>query len=136
MSFTSVLSILKRVGTVALGVEHVLAPIAEVLVPTLAPEIAFVDAWVQKIQGKVQALEVQAPASGQGPSKLAATVADFREGIQFTQDILAMDGKALAWDQSVLEKAISDYVAALNGFAAVKSSFKIVPLVPPPLPVA
>ena len=53
----SFISILKKVGTILVGVEHVAAPILSSLLPTLAGPIGLVDGIFQKLQGAIITVE-------------------------------------------------------------------------------
>ena len=124
----SFISILKKIGSVVLGAEHVIAPIAESLLPTLSGPIAAIDDIFQRLQATITTVEVSTPTDGQGTVKSAAVVADFESGLSFTQSILALEGKKLIWDDVQLQAAITAQVAAYNAMAALKASFKVVPV--------
>lgn len=124
-SFTS---ILKRIGEVALGIERVTAPIAEIALPQFAPIIARVDATFQRLQNAVATVEANNPLDGQGNLKAQAVTTDFEAGLAFTQYVLALEGKQLVYDPSALQLAINTQVAAYNAMAQVKASFRVVPI--------
>ena len=124
----SFINIIKKIGTVALGIEHIAAPIAETLLPGFAPIIAGIDNIFQHLTGAIVTVEANNPTTGQGVIKADAVTADFESGLELTQSILAMEGKKLTYDAAALQTAISSQVAALNAMAAVKASFKIVPV--------
>ena len=126
----SFVSILKKIGSIAISVEHVVAPIAETLLPAFGTTIAAIDGIFQRLQATIATVEVSNPAAGQGVVKAQAVVADFEAGLSFTQDILALEGKKLVWDDTQLQAAISAQVAAYNAMAALKASFKVVPVAP------
>jgi crotonobetainyl-CoA:carnitine CoA-transferase CaiB-like acyl-CoA transferase len=119
MGFTS---ILKKVGSVLLGIEHVAEPIVESLFPASTPLFGVFD----RLSQAITTVEASITTPGSGPQKSAAVVADFNAGLQLTQSILALEGKALYYDPAALQTAIDAQVAAFNAFAAVKTSFKVV----------
>ncbi len=131
----SFLSILKKIGSVSstvIGIEHTVSP----LISTFVPGFAKIDDILQKIPSAVVAVEQAVPADGQGQAKSDAVVADFQSGLSFVQDILAMEGKTLAYDPAALQDAISSQVSAFNAMAALKGSFKIASIAPAtPVPV-
>jgi hypothetical protein len=124
----SFLSILKKIGTIALDVEHVAAPIAETVFPQFAGPIQMVDTWIGRTQVAIQTVEAQNPADGQGASKATAVEQDFQAGLALTQEILAAQGKTLTYDSAAFQKAVAAQVLAYNSFAEVKASMKIVDL--------
>ena len=122
----SFISILKKIGTVALGIEHVAAPIISIALPQLAGPISIVDGIFQRLQTAVTTVEANNPVDGQGQVKAAAVTADFEAGLELTQSILAAENKKLTYDTAALQEAISAQVTALNAMAKVKASFKTV----------
>lgn len=126
----SFLSILKKVGSVALGIEHVAAPILGVVIPGAAPVIAEIDNIFKTIQTGVMTAEANHPTDGLGKLKSDAVIADFQSGIALAQEFMAMEGKTIAYDAAALQDAISSQVQAYNAMAALKASFKVVPLPP------
>ncbi len=126
----SFLSVLGKIGSTALSIEHVAAPIISTFVPGAAPVLAIVDSFVPRVQASIQTVEAANPASGLGAAKSAAVVADFEAGLALFQGVLAGRGEQLVFDRAALEAAIAGQVAAYNGFATVKASFKIVPSAP------
>jgi hypothetical protein len=127
----SFVSILKKIARVALDIEHVAAPIAEVVFPQFAGPIAMLDTWVGRTQVAIQTAEAANPADGQGPSKSQAVEADFQAGLALTQEILKAQGKLLTYDSERYQKAVALQVSAYNAFRDVKDSFKIVDLPKP-----
>ena len=124
----SFISIIGKIGKVALGIERAVVPIVETIDPAATPIIAAVDGLVGRIQGSITTAEANNPAEGQGAVKAAAVVADFQDVVGIVQEILAMESKAMTWDASALTAAITAQVAAYNAFSVLKSSIKIVPL--------
>ena len=72
------------------------------------------------------------PVSGQGQLKSDMVTNDFASGLELTQQILALEGKQLTYDAAQLQIAINSQVAAYNAMAALKASFKVIPI---PVPV-
>ena len=124
----SFISILTKVGQVALGIERAAAPMIETFLPASTPIIAAVDGIVGRIQGSITTVEANNPMDGQGQIKSAAVVTDFQDGIAIAQEVLAMEGKSLTYDSAALTTAITAQVAAYNAFATLKASIKIVAL--------
>lgn len=122
----SFLSIFKKVGSIALGFEHIAAPIASVMFPEFSPIITGMDRLFVDLQGNIVANENRSPVGG-GPAKAAATAQSFVDGLSVVQDILAAEGKTLTFDQGKLQQVITAQVAAFNAMSEVKASFKIVP---------
>lgn len=121
----SFISILKKIGSVVIGAEHIVAPVVETLVPSLSGPIAAVDGIFQRVQATITTLEANNPSDGQGAIKSAAVVADFQSGLDLTQQILSVEHKKLSYDGAALQAAINAQVAAYNAFATLKASFKI-----------
>ena len=121
----SFICILKKVGSVALGIEHVAAPILEAAVPGLAPVVATVDGLVQRIQNTITTVEANGPVSGGGQLKSAAVVSDFQSAIDLASTIAGLEGKTMTYDQQALQDAITAQVAAYNAFAKLKASFAL-----------
>lgn len=127
----SFLSIFKKIGSIALKVEHVASPIISTMLPGAAPIIMELDTIFQHLQSAVITVESNNPLDAQGAVKSASVVSDFNSGLELTQSILAMKGEMLSYDATALQTAISAQVTALNAMAAVKASFKIVSLATP-----
>ena len=125
MSFWSAL---KKVGTIALGIERVAGPIAAALYPPVAPAIGMLDTWVQRVTNTIVTVEQNSPIDGQGQVKSLAVIADFEAGLDFTNSILAARHKRLDYDKQELQNAINGFVAGYNALAKVKASFKEVDL--------
>jgi len=126
----SFLSVLKKIGTVALGIEHVAAPIISVADPALAPFITKLDGWLSRTQIAIQSAEATIVDAKAGGLKQAAVIQDFENGLQTAQDALAVTGKTIQYDKAQYEKVIADFVAAYNDAAAFKATWKIVDLPP------
>ncbi len=128
----SFLSILHKVGDVAIGVEHIAAPIATVLLPQFAGPISLVDSLFGRVQSSIQTVEIASPKAA-GEVKAAAVSKDFELALGVSDTIiapiLAAKGQMLTYDHAALAAAISAQVAAYNAFAIVKASVSIVPLV-------
>jgi hypothetical protein len=124
----SFISILKQVGTVALGVEHLAAPIIAATVPGAGVVVSRLDNIFSRLQSTIQTVELTNPISAAGPAKAAAVATDFKASLALTQEVLALQGKSLTWDDTTLNEAISAQVAAFNAFAKVKASLQMVDL--------
>jgi hypothetical protein len=132
----SFLSVLKKIGSVALGIEHVAAPIVALADPALAPFITKLDGWLSRTQTAVQQAEVTFTDAKAGGLKQAAVIQDFENGLVMAQDALAVTGKTIQYDAALYQKVIQDFVTAYNDAAAFKATWKIADLVPPPPPAA
>jgi len=118
----SFISILKRIGSVAIGIEHAAAPFINIAYPGFDK----LDAMFQRLQSTVLTIEANNPIDGQGQVKAAAVKADFAAGLQTTQDVLALTKKKLTYDDALLQQAIDAQVLAYNTMAKLKASFKVV----------
>jgi hypothetical protein len=124
----SFFDVLKKIGSIAFGIEKVAVPIASALDPAFAPALSALDAFVTKIHNSVVTVEASAPSTASSSDKQNAVINDFESGLAFAQQILALEGKSLTYDPAALNTAINSIVAGYNSLAAVKQSFKIVPL--------
>jgi len=122
----SFISILKKVGSAVLGIEHVAEPVIETLFPSSKPLFDVFD----RLQTAITTVESANPLQN-GQLKSQTVVSDFEAGLSVTQAILSADGKKLVYDDAALQSAINAQVAAYNAFAALKASFKVVALNPP-----
>lgn len=125
MSFAS---IVKKVGSTLLGIEHGAAPIAEAILPQYAGAISQLDGWAVKIQNTITTLEQNPVLDGQGQVKSDAVIADFESGLDLTNAALAHTGQTMSYDKVELQNAINSLVAGYNSLAKVKASMKVVPL--------
>lgn len=122
----SFISIIKKIGTVGLGIEHLASPILAATVPGFAA----IDAIVQRVQAAILTIEATSPMDGQGKIKSDATVADFNAALDIAQQVAAARGKRLEYDAAALQAAINAQVEAYNNFAKLKASFHEVDLPP------
>lgn len=106
------------------------APIVGATVPGAAGVIAVLDPIFQNLQVAIQTAETQSPEGG-GAVKAGAVHASFDADLQITQSVLAMEGKTLQYNNDKLQSGITNQVAALNDWADLKASFKIVDLPKP-----
>lgn len=119
----SFLSVLKKIGTVAIGVERIAAPVLNTFYPPFVP----IDNMFLHLQAAIATVEQSHP-TGEGGLKAAAVKADFIAGLQVTQDVLAMNKQQLVYDEAALAASIDAQVAAFNAMAKLKASFKTVAL--------
>ena len=126
----SFLGILKKIGTVALGIEHVAVPIVSIAEPQLAPWLAKLDNWVNRTQAAVLSVEHTVTEAKAGGLKQASVIADFENGLESAQAALAVTGKTIQYDVEMYKQVINDFVAAYNHAAQFKASWKIVDLPP------
>lgn len=119
----SFISVIKKIGSVALGIEHIAEPVVETLFPVSKPIFDIFD----KVSNTIVTVEANMPGVS-GPDKSQAVISDFEAGLALTQQILALEGKQLTYDKAALQTAINAQVAAYNAFAAVKTSFKVTTL--------
>ena len=124
MSFITVLG---KLGRIAVGLEPIAAKIGEVAFPQFGPEIGLFDNWLQHTLGSMAKAEVASPNGG-GPAKAAQTVDAFgtSDAIATIQELLATQKKLLTYDGAALQKAITDQTTAFNSWAQFKNTFKIV----------
>lgn len=132
----SFLGILKKIGNVALGIEHVAAPVLGGLYPPAAPWLAKLDNVVQLLHGSIIATETNAPADGQGGIKSEAVNADLNAYIDTMNAGLAFANKKIVDDPALRQAAINAVVAGYNATAQWKASFKTVEIsaAPPTAP--
>ena len=124
----SFLSVLKKIGSVALGIEHVAVPIVSLADPALAPFLTKLDGWLSRTQTAVQQAEVTFTDAKAGGLKQDAVIKDFENGLATAQDALAVTGKTIQYDVAQYQKVIQDFVTAYNDAAAFKATWKIVDL--------
>lgn len=122
----SFLSVLKKIGTTALGIEHSIAPVLR-LIPGVGSVVAVVDDLVTKVQTAIVTVEHSIPDGG-GPLKLDAVTKDFEATLDLTKSILALRGETVEYDKVEFQAAVADQVSFFNRMAKVKGSFKVVPL--------
>lgn len=130
----SFLSVIKKIGSVALGIEHVAVPIFAAADPALAPILTKLDGWLNRTQTAIQSAEATYTQAKAGGLKSAAVVQDFENGLQTAQDALAVTGKTIQYDAAEYQKVIDSFVAAYNAAAAFKTTWKIVDLPQTPVP--
>jgi hypothetical protein len=126
----SFLSVLKKIGTVALGIEHIAVPIISAADPAVGPLLAKLDGWLSRTQTAVQSAELTFTDAKAGGLKQAAVIQDFENGLQTAQDALAVMGKTIQYDKTQYEKVIADFVTAYSDAAAFKASWKVVDIPP------
>lgn len=120
------LSILKKVAGIAVNVEHVIAPIGEMIPGPIGAGFMILDGIFQRVEQAIKGTEAANPADGQGNAKSALVIGDFNAALEMFQQIAAVDGKKLVYDATALKAGIDAQVLAYNSWAKVKASFKIV----------
>ncbi len=130
----SFLSVLKKIGSVAIGIEHIAVPIISAADPALAPVLAKLDGWLARTQTAVQSAELTFTDAKAGGLKQSAVIQDFENGLATAQDALAVMGKTIQYDKAQYEKVIADFVTAYTDAAAFKAGWKIVDIAPPAPP--
>ena len=126
----SFLSVLKKIGSVALGIEHVAVPIVEGADPALIPVLSRIDTWINRTQSAIASAESTYTAAKSGGLKSAAVQQDFINGIDTAQQALAVIGKKMQYDPAQYQKVIDAFTAAYNQAAAFKAGWKIIDLPP------
>jgi len=126
----SFLSVLKKIGSVAIGIEHIAVPIISAADPAIAPFLAKLDGWLARTQTAVQSAELTFTDAKAGGLKQSAVIQDFDNGLQAAQDALAVMGKTIQYDKALYEKVIADFVTAYSDAAQFKAAWKIVDLPP------
>lgn len=121
----SFLSILKGIGHVFLGVEHVAAPIAEAIFPQFAVPIAAFDKFVTDTHTAIAVGEMQSPVGG-GAQKSQLAIDAFDASLATIQEVLASQGKIMQYDPAKLQAAINTAVANFQSWSDLKATFKIV----------
>lgn len=124
----SFISILKKIGTTILGVEHVAAPVIGALYPPAAPFLTNLDNLIQSVFGSIISTEQNNPKDGQGKIKSDSVNADINAYIATMNAGLALMGKTTVDDPALRQATIDAAVASLNAGAAWKASFKVVDL--------
>ncbi len=125
----SFLSILKKFGNTALGIEQAAEPFITTLIPASAGVFAVIDPIFARLKQAVVTVEANSPGTP-GNLKSDAVIADFEAALSVAQSIADARGETLQYDKLALQTAINSEVAALNAMALVKASFKFVPKVP------
>lgn len=124
----SFLSVLRKIGSVVAGVEHVAVPLISAVDPALAPLLSTIDGWVNRVQSTVLTVEANNPVDGQGQVKLQAVIADFEAGLSIANAIAAGHGKKIDYNHPKFDESVGHLVAFYNGMGEVKKSFKEVDL--------
>ena len=133
----SFLSVLKRIVGVAVKVEHIVAPAAEIIFPEFAPEISGFDGLVTHLMGGIAAAEVNSPIGG-GDAKHSQVIQLFEAALADVAAVLAPVGVTLKYGNTELDTAIKAFVAAFNAAAALKASVVFIntPSAPPTPPAS
>lgn len=126
----SFLGVLKKIGSVAIGIEHVAVPLISVADPVLAPWLARLDGWLTRTQAAVLSVEHTVTEAKAGGLKQASVVADFENGLESAQTALAITGKKIEYDMDKYKAVVDGFVAAYNAAAEFKKTWKIVDLPP------
>jgi hypothetical protein len=105
--------------------EHIAAPIAELIFPPAAGILGEVDGLVTKLQTAIATAEANGPLAGGGQAKNTAVVADFEAGLAVLQTVLTDTGHTVTYDPAALQAAIDAGVAFYNAAATLKSSIKL-----------
>ncbi len=126
----SFLNILKKIGGVALGIEHVAAPILGTIYPPAAPYLAKLDNVVQTLHASVIATEANNPTDGQGGIKSTAVNADLNAYMDTLNSGLSFANKKIEDDPALRQAAIDATVAGYNATSKWKASWKVVDIPP------
>lgn len=121
----SFLSILKKVGKVALGVSQ--NPIVDTALHAFVPGYARVDPLLEALQSNIITVEQNATLEN-GQLKSQAVSNEFNAYVHTFQESLALVGKKLTYDESLLQATIDAQVLVYNNFKKLKDSFKVVDL--------
>lgn len=119
MSFWSVL---KKIGSTAYQVEHVLAPLAS-YIPG-GQVLTLLDPIATKLQAAVITAEANNPIDGQGAIKGDAVLTNFAADMEAVNATLAAFGERITWDEDAAKQAIKLQADAYNAIAKLKASFK------------
>jgi hypothetical protein len=120
----SFLAILKKIGGVSIVVEHVAAPVAELVFPEFSTEIVSFDGLITRLQASMAKSEENAP-SGTGAVKKQLVVNDIQMFLAAVNQTLAPAGVAASFGNAELAEAIDAFVAAYNAAAKLKMSVAI-----------
>ncbi len=126
------LGILRKVGGIALQIEHIAQPIVTTFVPGAGPAFAIankLEALVPHTLNDVISQEELNP-DGPGAPKLQAVQSSFELALfdNLLAPVLAARGETVTYDHAALAEGISAFVTALNAMAKVKASIQIVKL--------
>ena len=124
----SFLTVLKKVGSALVGVEHVVEPIAALAFPQFAAILGGLDKLFTSVPAAVVTVEANNPADGQGGLKSQAVIADFEAGLQVAQDLAALRKKKVVYDEAALQASINGFTDGWNNLAKVKASLHEVDL--------
>ena len=119
----SFISVLRHIGSVVLGVEHIAEPIVEALFPASTPLFAIFD----RMAANIATIESQMPTAS-GTAKSAAVATAFDQDLQMVQAILQQTSQQLVYDPAAWQAANDAQVAAYNAYAALKATFKVLPM--------
>lgn len=120
--------VLKKVGTVLLGIEKVAVPIISAADPALAPILSKLDNWIGRTVNAVVTIEGSVTQAKAGGLKQAAVLQDFQLGIADAQSALAIVGKTIKYDEALYKKVIDDFALAFNDATVFKGTWQIVDL--------
>lgn len=121
-------SILKKAGSMVLGIEHVAVPLLSIADPALAPALSKLDTWVTRLTNGVVTVEAQVQQAKAGGFKQDAVVADVQNALADLNSGLALMGKTIQYDPAELPKLVKMSADFYNEVANFKSNWKIVDL--------
>lgn len=120
--------VLKKIGSVALGIEHVAVPIISIAEPQFAPVLQKLDGWLNRTANAVVAVEATITDAKSGGLKQDAVIKDFENGLETAQAALAIVGKTIKYDVNQYKQVIDDFTKAYNDAAAFKKTWDVVDL--------
>lgn len=106
-------------------VERGVASVIPVALPILQGVNPAAGALVGAIISAINKAEQTHTEPGSGAIKSIAVQDDFAAGLAVTQDILALSGNKLSYDNDLLKEAIDAQVKMFNATTKLKASFKI-----------
>ena len=109
-------------GKVALELDQIAAPIVSQFDPPIGMLMSGI---AGAFQNRIVQAEQNIPAAQSGPQKLAATKDAITSDLATAASTLNVGG--YSFDETLMQKAISDQVTAFNSIAAFKASIKVSP---------
>jgi hypothetical protein len=109
----SFLSVLKKIGQVSLNV----APVAATLVGGPAAGAAVAGLINKTTDAAFKAEELHQDIKDGGGVKRESVINQVKADLELTRAILALDGKDISYDESLLGQAVDAQVAAINSQA-------------------
>jgi hypothetical protein len=100
-----------------------LLPIAGTAISIMEPQFA---PLVSVIQNAIVTAEANNPVGTAGQAKSQSVIADFNAALAVTQQVAAIKGEKVVYDQAKLQDAINNQVSAYNAMRDLLASIQMV----------